>query len=162
MPGILMRHRSVFSAIDVRFPYGHLRRVDPERDLVSQGPKRVRIQHTVRPLRHVKVGVVDERLPPDREWQDDGPVAAFGRYRVEQLDELWWQHVNETFAAVRDERVPVHEAPDSAWEGVGDAGDHHAAVAVADKNNVPEVVHYHVVNNRANRLGQSNGLRIPS
>src|SRR5262249_23746634 len=84
MQRILMRHQSVFSAIDVRFRYGHLRRVDSERDLVSQGAKRVRIQHTVRPLRHVKVGVVDERLPPDREWQDDGPVAAFGRYRVEQ------------------------------------------------------------------------------
>src|SRR5262249_28261618 len=106
---------------------------------------RVRIQHTVRALRRIKVGVVDERLPPDRERQDDGTVAAFGRHRGEQLDELWRQHVNETFAAVRDERVPVHEAPDSVWEGVGDAGDPHAAVAVADENNVPEVVHYHVV-----------------
>jgi hypothetical protein len=81
MPKILVRHRSVFSAIVVRSPYGHLRGADLEADLVSQGPERVRIQETVRALRRVKVGVVDERLPPDWEREDDRVIAAFARER---------------------------------------------------------------------------------
>src|SRR5262245_26183783 len=105
----------------------------------------MRVQNIVRTSRSVEVGVVDERFPPDWKRQHDGTVAPLGRDGIEQGGVLRWSHVVDAFAIIRDKGVPVDEAADTLWGSVGDPGDDHAAIAVANENDVLEVLLGHII-----------------
>src|SRR5215831_14827624 len=136
MPWIVMRQRDVLGAIDVGLCDRHLNGINPQRDLISQGLDGMRVQCIECTLCRLDICIIDKGLPPDWKRQNDGVVASFNRNSLEKLDILRWQHVVEAFAIVWHEGVPVYEAPDAAWNSVGDAGDDHAAIAMADKDKV--------------------------
>src|SRR5215472_5565290 len=146
MPWIVMRQRDVLSAIDVGLRDWHLDGIRPKRDLVPQGLDGMRVQDVECASCRLDVGVIDKRLTPDLKRQDNGFVAPFNRNRLEKLDILRWQHVAEAFAVVWHEGVPIYEAPDTAWNSIGDAGDDHAAIAMADKDKIHKVVHIQILN----------------
>src|SRR5262249_18944649 len=108
----------------------------------------------------IKIGIVDERFPPDRKWEDDRAVAPLGSDGVEQFGVLRWHHIDDAFAVVGDERVPVDETPDPVLDSIGNASDNHAAVAVADEDNLPKAILDQVIDDRLCSLGEPDGPRI--
>src|SRR5215831_11242611 len=98
------------------------------------------IQGVVSTLRRVEVRIVDERLPPDWKRQDDGAVATTGCNRIKQLAILRRHHVVDAFPVIGDKGVPIDEAPDAVRDSIGDPGNDHAAVAVADEDGVRNVI----------------------
>src|SRR5262249_47804246 len=98
------------------------------------------IQGAIRTLRGVEVCVIDERFAPDWKRERHGAVAPLCRNRLEHRRKWPWHHVEEAFTIVRNERVPIHKTADPVLKSVGDAGDDHAAIAVADENDISEIV----------------------
>ena len=122
--------------------------------------QRMRIEHIVGLLCQFGIGVVDEHLAPDRERQHHRAVAALCGDLVEQLGVRRRHHVVERLAVVGDKRVPVHQAADAVGGAVGDAGDDHAAVAVAHQHDVAQIVAGEVIDDRVDGFVQPGLLGI--
>jgi len=116
------------------------------------------VQHVVRTLCGAEVDVVDECFPPDLKGQDDATVAAFGRNGSEQFDMLLRQHIIDAFTVIRDERVPVDQAAYVLWNSIGDPSDDHAAITVANEDNILEITRGQKVDDRLDSLVQSVGF----
>ena len=104
---------NVLRAVDVRFSHAHIARIGLQRNLVCKGLNRMRIENVVCAFRGFQVGIVDERLAPNRKRQHHGAISALRGDEVEQTDIVRRHHVVQTFAVVRNKRIPVDEPADS-------------------------------------------------
>ena len=155
-----MRQRGVLGAVDVGLGDLHLRRVPRQRDLFGEGAEGVRVELVVGGLGERAVGVVHERLAPDRIGHDHRAVADLGGDLLEQMDVVLRHHVVQRLAVIRHEGVPVDQPPDALRRPVGDPGDHHAAIGVAHQDHVGKVVLRQIVDDRLDGVRKSDRLRI--
>src|SRR6516165_5158756 len=140
MPWVAVGQRDVFGAVDIGFLELPLTSIGREQDLVGKGLERVWVQQLARSLSGIQISVIDERFPPDWKRQHDRAVAPLGCNRIKQRNVLRREHVVHAFAVVRNKRVPVNEATNAIGPPIGYTSDDHAAVAVADENDVVEII----------------------
>jgi hypothetical protein len=126
-------------AHDVRLRDRRHRGLVGQHQRLGEAPERVGREPGLHPGDVVGVGhaVVRQRLGPGEQHQLDaadhlGPAAGRGHERGGQL--------GQRLAVHRGRRVEVDEVADAVRRPIGDAGDHHAAVAVADQDHVPQVL----------------------
>ena len=160
MPGHRVRQRGVLGAVDVGFGDLHLRRVPRQRDLLGEGAEGVRVELVVGGLRERGVGVVHERLAPDRIGHDHRAVADLGGDLLEQVDIVLRHHVVQRLAVIGHEGVPVDQPADAVGRLVGDPGDHHAAIGMAHQDDVREIVVGEMVDDRPDRVGEPDRLGV--
>src|SRR5215468_6962470 len=98
------------------------------------------VQGAIRALRGIEVCVIDERFAPDWKRKNHGAVAPLCRNSLEHRGKWPGHHVEDAFTIVWNEGVPIHKTADPVLNSVGDAGDDHAAIAVADEDDVSEIV----------------------
>ena len=82
---------------------------------------------------------------------------ALGSNGIEQRDILWWHHIEDTFSVVGDKGVPVDKSPYPAWNAICDASNDHSAVAMANEDNILEVIFYQIVDDRLDRIIEHRG-----
>jgi hypothetical protein len=88
------------------------------------------------------------------------PSPPFGGTGAEKRDVLWCQHVVNAFPVIGDEGIPINESAYAVRQPVSNRGYDHATVTVPNEDNVLKFVLVEKLNDRFNRLGQSDVLHI--
>ena len=78
------------------------------------------------------------------------PATSFLGQFPERVAGWLGQNVHSRFTVFRDERVDVHEMCDAVARVLGDTGDDHSGIAVADENDTGEVLMLQQRNHVAN------------
>ena len=78
------------------------------------------------------------------------PATSFLGQFPERIAGWLGQDVHSRLTVLRDQRVDVHEMCDAVARVLGDTGDDHSGIAVADENNTGKVVMLQQRNHVAN------------
>ena len=72
-------------------------------------------------------------------WLHPPATSCLGQLS-ERVASWLGQEVHRRLTMVRDQRIDVHEMCDAVAHMLGDAGDDHSSVAVADESDIREIV----------------------
>jgi len=108
---------------------------------------------------YIKLNTGEEGYVTDIGWRST-VIRTLGGNLIKQRDIRWRHHVVKAFAVIGNERVPVDQAADAVGDAVGDAGDDHAAIAVADEDNVFQIILDQIIGNGFDGLGEAAGFLV--